>query len=71
MIKSVQHEVPWKLKGQDGDLAVQIVDGLSADRIDMPVIRDQFTPVPFSLSTWLGGFVAGHQVKGSQEIEEM
>lgn len=71
LIKSVQHEVPWKLKGQDGDLAVQIVDGLSADRIDMPVIRDQFTPVPFSLSTWLGGFVAGHQVKGSQEIEEM
>ena len=50
---------------------VQIIDGLGADSVDLPVIRDEFVPAPFSLSTWLGGWVAGQQVKGTQEIEEM
>lgn len=50
---------------------IQVVEGLSADRIDMSIIRDEFTPAAFSLSGWLGGWVAGVQLKGTKELEEM
>ena len=74
IVKRNQHEVPWALIPQEAGskkTMVQIIDGLGADSVDLPVIRDEFIPAPFSLSTWLGGWVAGQQVKGTQEIEEM
>nr|CAG4641697.1 EOG090X06CC [Eurycercus lamellatus] len=50
---------------------VQVIEGLNADRIDMSTVRNEFTPAAFSLSGWLGGWMAGVQLKGTQEIEEM
>ena len=60
-----------KPSGSSGKQMVQVIDGLNADRIDMATIRNEFTPAAFSLSGWLGGWVAGVQLKGTQEIEEM
>lgn len=81
IVKNIQHEIPWVLmsteksstavRGGGKTAMVQVVDGLNADRIDMSIIRDEFTPAAFSLSGWLGGWMAGVQLKGTQEIEEM
>lgn len=73
VVKNIQHEIPWCLKPEEtgSKQTVQIMDGLSADHLDMTVIRDEFTPATLSLSAWLGGWVAGQQLKGTQEIEEM
>lgn len=78
-MKNIQHEIPWGLRSQETptnsktqrQALVQVVEGLSADRIDMSVVRDEFTPVTFSLSSWFGGWIAGVQLKGTKEIEEM
>lgn len=74
-MKNIQHEIPWCLRSTESTAGkkavVQIIEGLSADRIDMSVVRDEFTPAAFSLSGWLGGWLAGIQPKGTQEIEEM
>lgn len=63
----------WHLKSPEksSNNLVQVIDGLNADRLDMSVVRDEFTPASFSLSAWLGSWVAGQQLKGTQEIEEM
>jgi len=73
VVKNVQHEVPWRLRPEEtrSKQSVQISDGLSADHLDMTVVRDEFTPAPLSFSAWLGGWVAGQQLKGTQEVEEI
>ena len=73
VVKNVQHEIQWCLKPEETRVkrAIQIVDGLNADRLDMATVKDEFTPASLSLSAWLGGWVAGQQLKGTQEIEEM
>ncbi|KAK4012107.1 hypothetical protein OUZ56_021204 [Daphnia magna] len=76
IVKNIQHEIPWGLKSQETSNAtkqtlVQVIEGLTADRLDMAVVRDEFTPAAFSLSGWLGGWVSGVQLKGINEIEEM
>jgi len=73
VVKNIQHEIPWRLKPEEtrSKQTVQIIDGLSADHLDMTVVRDEFTPAPLSFSAWVGGWLAGQQLKGTQEIEEM
>lgn len=63
IVKNIQHEIPWGLISPEAQninkqTLVQVVEGLSADRIDMSVVRDEFTPASFSLSGWLGGWVS-------------
>ncbi len=63
IVKNIQHEIPWGLKSQEAQNTnkqplVQVIEGLSADRIDMSVVRDEFTPAAFSLSGWFGGWVS-------------
>nr|SVE86142.1 EOG090X06SH [Daphnia similis]SVE87397.1 EOG090X06SH [Daphnia similis] len=62
IVKNIQHEIPWGLKSQETSNAtkqtlVQVIEGLTADRLDMAVVRDEFTPAAFTLSGWLGGWV--------------
>ncbi len=62
VVKNIQHEIPWGLRSQETpniskQKLVQVIEGLGADRIDMSVVRDEFTPANFSLSGWLGGWV--------------
>lgn len=77
IVRNIQHEIPWGLRSQETTSSsnkkgfVKIIDGLSADRVDMSIVRDEFTPAAFSLSGWLGGWVAGVQLKGTNEVEEM
>ena len=73
IVKNVQQEVPWGLTSESmkNGTVVHVIDGLSADRLDMPTIRDQFIPAPFSLSSWCEGWIAGKQLKGTQEVEEL
>lgn len=75
-VRNIKHEIPWTLKSQETvsgskKAVVQVVEGLSADRIDMSVVRDEFIPAAFSFSGWLGGWVAGVHVKGTEEVEKM
>lgn len=61
-VKDIQHEISWGLKSQETSnvtkqTLVQVIEGLTADRLDMAVVRDEFTPAAFSLSGWLGGWV--------------
>lgn len=63
IVKNIQHEIPWGLKSQEAQKTnkqplVQVIEGLSADRIDMSIVRDEFTPAAFSLSGWFGGWVS-------------
>ena len=76
IVKNIQHEILWCLRSAESTSTgrkpiIQIVEGLNADRIDMSIVRDEFTPAAFSFSGWLGGWLAGFQPKGTQEIEEM
>lgn len=75
VVRKIKHEIPWSLKSQEASpgskQVIQVIEGLSADRIDMSVVRDEFTPAAFSFSGWLGGWVAGVQVKGTEEVEKM
>ena len=54
-VRNIKHEIPWTLKSQETvsgskKAVVQVVEGLSADRIDMSVVRDEFIPAAFSFS---------------------
>ena len=73
IVKNVQQEVPWGLtsKSMKNGTVVRVIDGLSADRLDMQTVRDQFIPEPFSLSSWCVGWIVGRKLKGTQEVEEL
>ncbi|XP_057380032.1 mitochondrial E3 ubiquitin protein ligase 1-like [Daphnia carinata] len=60
-----------KIANATKQTVVQVIEGLTADRLDIAVVRNEFTPAAFSPSGWLGGWVSGVQLKGINEVEEM
>ncbi|XP_065090491.1 mitochondrial E3 ubiquitin protein ligase 1 [Ochlerotatus camptorhynchus] len=63
------NEVPFRLT--NGKLGVEIVDGLSAEILDMDTVYDNYEPSSLSLFDHLFGFFSGVRQKGMQTTEEV
>lgn len=63
------NEVPFRLA--NGKLGVEIVDGLSADILDMDTVYDNYEPSSLSFFDHIFGFFSGVRQKGMQTTEEV
>ncbi|XP_055531899.1 mitochondrial E3 ubiquitin protein ligase 1 [Wyeomyia smithii] len=63
------NEVPFSLT--NGKLAVEVIDGLSADVLDMDTIYDNYEPASLSFFDHIFGFFSGVRQKGIQTTEEV
>ncbi|XP_029734744.1 mitochondrial E3 ubiquitin protein ligase 1 [Aedes albopictus] len=63
------NEVPFKLT--NGKLGVEIVDGLSAEILDMDTVYDNYEPSSLSFFDHIFGFFSGVRQKGMQTTEEV
>lgn len=63
------NEVPFRLT--NGKLGVEIVDGLSADILDMDTVYDNYEPSSLSFFDHIFGFFSGVRQKGMQTTEEV
>lgn len=63
------NEVPFKLAS--GKLGVEVVDGLSAEILDMDTVYDNYEPSSLSLFDHIFGFFSGVRQKGMQTTEEV
>ncbi|XP_055619044.1 mitochondrial E3 ubiquitin protein ligase 1 [Toxorhynchites rutilus septentrionalis] len=63
------NEVPFCLT--NGKLGVEVVDGLSAEILDMDTVYDNYEPSSLSLFDHIFGFFSGVRQKGMQTTEEI
>lgn len=63
------NEVPFSLSS--GKFAVEVVDGLSAEVLDMDTVYDNYEPSSLSLFDHIFGFFSGVRQKGMQTTEEV
>lgn len=63
------NEVPFSLTS--GKLGVEIVDGLSAEILDMDTVYDNYEPSSLSFFDHIFGFFSGVRQKGMQTTEEV
>ncbi|XP_058462180.1 mitochondrial E3 ubiquitin protein ligase 1 [Malaya genurostris] len=63
------NEVPFSLN--NGKLGVEIVDGLSAEILDMDTVYDNYEPSSLSFFDHMFGFFSGVRQKGMQTTEEV
>lgn len=63
------NEVPFRLT--NGKIGVEIVDGLSAEILDMDTVYDNYEPSNLSLSDHVLSFFSGVRQRGMQTTEEV
>lgn len=61
--------MPFQIK--NGDYGVEVVDGLSAEILDMDVVYDNYEPSSLSFFDHIFGFFSGVRQKGLQTTEEV
>lgn len=63
------NEVPFRLA--NGKIGVEIIDGLSAEILDMDTVYDNYEPSYLSLSDHIMSFFSGVRQRGMQTTEEV
>lgn len=69
LIHVSSNEIPFMIK--NGEVGVEIVDGLSAHGLDLDVVYDSYEPSSLSFFDHIFGFFSGVRQKGLQTTEEI